>query len=73
MPSDLTAESIEYSTPNDKRNSGVLVIPDDAMIIVAMRNVVLFPGMILPLTIGRPQSVAAAQQAVKMERPIGIL
>ncbi len=48
-------------------------IPDDAMIVVAMRNVVLFPGMILPLTIGRAQSLAAAQQAVKTERPVGIL
>lgn len=69
MPSDLSAASSE----NSLRDSDVLAIPDDAMIIVAMRNVVLFPGMILPLTIGRPQSVAAAQQAVKSERPIGIL
>jgi len=57
----------------DKSDSGVFVIPDDAMIIVPMRNVVLFPGMILPLTIGREQSILAAQQAVKTERPVGIL
>jgi len=53
--------------------TGVLVIPDDAMVIVPVRNVVLFPGMILPLTIGREQSILAAQQAVKTERPVGIL
>ncbi len=29
--------------------------------------------MILPLTIGREGSIAAAQQAVKSERPIGLL
>ena len=57
---------------NDASGS-LAVIPEDAMIIVAMRNVVLFPGMILPLTIGRKQSVLAAQQAVKAERPVGIL
>ena len=57
----------------DKSDGSVLVIPDDAMIIVPMRNVVLFPGMILPLTIGREQSILAAQQAVKTERPVGIL
>ena len=50
-----------------------LTIPEDAMIIVPVRNVVLFPSMILPLTIGRTQSIAAAQQAVKKERPVGIL
>jgi ATP-dependent Lon protease len=57
----------------DRTDGGVFVIPDDAMIIVPMRNVVLFPGMILPLTIGREQSILAAQQAVKTERPVGIL
>jgi len=52
---------------------GALAIPDDAMIIVPVRNMVLFPGMILPITIGRESSIAGAQQAVKTERPIGIV
>jgi ATP-dependent Lon protease len=80
MTMHLAAEGDEMSgqghaerTDLGRDAGGVLVIPDDAIIIVAMRNVVLFPGMILPLTIGRAQSVIAAQQAVKMERPIGIL
>ena len=34
---------------------------------------ILFPGMILPLNIGRESSIAAAQQAVRSERPIGLL
>ncbi len=50
-----------------------LAIPDDALIIVPVRNMVLFPGMILPLAIGRDSSIAGAQQAVKTERPIGII
>ena len=53
--------------------SGAPAIPDDALIIVPVRNMVLFPGMILPITIGRDSSIAGAQQAVKSERPIGIL
>ncbi|HEY5292404.1 MAG TPA: endopeptidase La [Burkholderiales bacterium] len=53
--------------------SGALAIPDDALIIVPVRNMVLFPGMILPITIGRDSSIAGAQQAVKTERPIGIV
>lgn len=48
-------------------------LPERALIIVPMRNVVLFPGMILPLTIGREKSVIAAQHAVKMKLPIGLL
>ena len=48
-------------------------LPPDALIIVAVRNTVLFPGMVLPVAIGRPRSVAAAQQAVREQRPIGVL
>ena len=52
---------------------GALALPDDALILVPVRNMVLFPGMILPITIGRESSIAGAQQAVKTERPIGII
>jgi len=50
-----------------------LEIPDDALILVPVRNLVLFPGMVLPVTIGRELSVAAAQAAVKADKPIGLL
>jgi ATP-dependent Lon protease len=53
--------------------SQTLALPERALIVVPMRNVVLFPGMILPLTIGREQSIIAAQHAVKMKLPIGLL
>jgi ATP-dependent Lon protease len=48
-------------------------IPQDALIMVAVRNTVLFPGMVAPITLGRPQAIAAAQQAVREQRQIGIL
>jgi ATP-dependent Lon protease len=48
-------------------------IPEDAMIIIPMRSTVLFPGVISPITVGRPGSVAAAQEAVRSERRIGFL
>jgi ATP-dependent Lon protease len=48
-------------------------LPDDAMIILPVRNVVLFPGLVIPLAVGREQSRAAAQEAVRLQRPIGIL
>ena len=38
-----------------------------------VRNTVLFPGMIAPITLGRPEAIAAAQQAVREQRQIGIL
>jgi ATP-dependent Lon protease len=51
----------------------VPAIPEDAVIILAVRNTVLFPGMILPLTVRRRRSVAAAQEAARGERPLGVL
>ena len=48
-------------------------LPPDALIIVPVRNTVLFPGLVLPITLGRPKSVAAAQQAVRDQRQVGIL
>jgi ATP-dependent Lon protease len=48
-------------------------LPADALIIVPVRNTVLFPGLVLPITLGRPKSIAAAQQAVREQRQVGIL
>ena len=48
-------------------------LPDDALIIVPMRNLVLFPGQIVPVTVGRERSVAAAQAAAAGGRQIGML
>jgi len=48
-------------------------IPPDALIIVPVRSMVLFPGTVLPITISRPRSVAAAQQAVRDQKQVGIL
>jgi ATP-dependent Lon protease len=48
-------------------------LPADALIIVPVRNMVLFPGTVLPITVSRPRSVAAAQQAVREQRQVGIL
>src|SRR4051794_18150336 len=50
-----------------------LSVPEDAIVIVPVRNMILFPGMILPLNIGRESSIAAAQYAVRAERSIGLL
>src|SRR5271165_5007173 len=48
-------------------------LPPDALIIVPVRGMVLFPGVVLPVTLGRPRSVLAAQRAVKEQKPVGIV
>lgn len=48
-------------------------LAEDAMIIVPVRNMVLFPGVVLPVSVGRPGSIAGAQEAAARERKIGFL
>ena len=48
-------------------------LPDNALVIIPVRNMVLFPGMIVPIAVGRESSIAAAQYAIKTERPIGVV
>jgi len=48
-------------------------VPEDVLIILPVRNVVLFPGVVLPISIGREKSVAAAQEAVRTQRKVGLL
>src|SRR3569623_1765385 len=48
-------------------------LPEDALNILPVRNTVLFPGLVLPLTVGRKRSVAAAQAAARGDNPLGVL
>jgi ATP-dependent Lon protease len=61
------------TTETSGQGAALRPLPADAMIIVPVRNFVLFPGVVMPVTVGRPKSVAAAQQAVRDQRQIGIL
>ena len=56
---------------SERRSSRPL--PEDALIILPTRNLVLFPGVVLPITIGRSKSRAAAQEAARLQKPIGVL
>ena len=68
------AEEILAKNGSSEGGGGSLPpLPPDAVIIVPVRNTVLFPGLVVPITLGRPKSVAAAQQAVREQRQVGIL
>lgn len=48
-------------------------LPADALIILPVRNMVLFPGTVFPVTIQRARSIEAAQKALREESQIGVL
>jgi len=50
-----------------------LLPASERLAILPVRGMVLFPGMIVPITVTRAVSIAAAQQAVRASQPIGII
>jgi ATP-dependent Lon protease len=71
----MSAEAMQLkSEPGEERAPQPMPeIPADALIILPVRETVLFPGVILPISVGRPRSIEAAQRAVKEQRQLGIL
>jgi ATP-dependent Lon protease len=60
------------STPEPEATSQP-VLPEGALIVLPLRNAVLFPGVVAPLGLGRAQSIAGAQAAARADKPVGVL
>ncbi len=57
----------------ERQSSSPPPLPADAIAIIPVRDIALFPGVVMPVTVGRERSVAAAQHAVREQRQIGLL
>ena len=73
MEKNQNQNTAEPASSTVKGDAPAIAIPDDAIVVIPVRNMILFPGMILPLNLGRESSVAAAQHAMRAEKPIGLL
>ncbi len=58
----------EHESEQDK----LLEIPD-LLPILPLRNTVLFPGVVLPITVGRDKSIKVVNDAYKKDKLIGVL
>src|SRR5690606_23639360 len=58
--------------PGTAENS-VPVLPENALAIIPVRNLVVFPNMVAPIGIGRDLSIRAAQDAARAGRAVGII
>ena len=65
------ADIVSSDAAGSAANSSPL--PADGLIILPVRGLVLFPGMVMPITLGRQRSILAAQRAVREQKPIGVL
>jgi ATP-dependent Lon protease len=70
-----TPASAPLTPPNAEEAAltSVPALPEDALILIPTRNLVLFPGTVLPITLGRQRSVLAAQTAMRLSRTVGLV
>ena len=57
---------------NENEQDKITEVPDD-LPILPLRNTVLFPGVVLPITVGRDKSIKAVNDAYKSNKLIGVL
>ncbi|MET0298537.1 MAG: endopeptidase La [Flavitalea sp.] len=57
---------------NDGENGADTVIPDE-LALLPLRNTVLFPGVVLPITVGRDKSIKAVNDAYKADKLVGVV
>ena len=57
---------------DDSEDNDTQVIPDEIPLL-PLRNTVLFPGVVLPITVGRDKSLKAVSDAYKADKLIGVI
>ncbi len=69
---DETDDFIPIIPINESEDLEKLEVPD-TLPILPLRNTVLFPGVVLPITVGRDKSIKAVNDAYKADKLIGVL
>ncbi|ARA92468.1 endopeptidase La [Rhodothermaceae bacterium RA] len=65
-------QSIPLPTPDEEKAMSKSDVPD-TLPILALRNTVLFPGVVLPITVGRDTSLKLVKDAFAGDRLIGVV
>ena len=58
---------------SDNPSTSTPAVPEDVLIVLPIRDLVLFPGVVLPIAIRGKHALAAAQEAVRTQRRVGLL
>jgi ATP-dependent Lon protease len=72
FPDPSEGSSIPLLTPDEEERMHAAKLPED-MPILALRNTVLFPGVVLPITVGRDASLKLVKDAYAGDRLIGVI
>lgn len=66
------AEFIPLITAEEEENANKQIFPEE-LPILPLRNNVLFPGVVIPITVGRDKSIKLIQEANKGNKIIGVV
>ncbi len=69
---DQDAEFIPLLSSEDEEEMNAEAVPE-TLAILPLRNMVLFPGVVIPITAGRDQSIKLLQEANKKNQAIGVV
>jgi ATP-dependent Lon protease len=69
---DEDAELIPLMTPEDEEEINKEEVPD-VLLILPIRNTVLFPGVVIPITAGRDKSIKLIKDANRGNKTIGVV
>jgi ATP-dependent Lon protease len=58
---------------SDNPSTSTPAVPEDVLIVLPIHDLVLFPGVVLPIAIRGKHALAAAQEAVRTQRRVGLL
>nr|WP_268123627.1 endopeptidase La [Roseivirga pacifica] len=72
MGEDENGEFIQMIAPEEEDESKAADLPE-VLPILTVRNTVLFPGVLIPITVGRQKSIKLVKQAYKGDKIIGVL
>lgn len=69
---DTNSEIIPLLSPEDELEMHKENLPED-LAILPLRNMVLFPGVVLPITAGRDKSIHLLKEANELGKPVGVV
>ncbi len=69
---DDDSDFIPLLSPEDEDSMNAEKIPD-ILPILPLRNTVLFPGVVIPITVGRDKSIHLIKEAYKGDKTIGVI
>ncbi|MBW3544456.1 MAG: LON peptidase substrate-binding domain-containing protein, partial [Bacteroidetes bacterium] len=69
---DESDDLVQLITPDAGGELDASSVPDE-LPILPVRNTVLFPGVVLPITVGRQKSIKLVKESYKKERLVGVV